>query len=413
MGNMKTDFSEKLRSLAKDSAAFEELVKLFETLESENRQKQEHLQLLEKAIGNDYDSILITDLQLDNSGPKIVYVNNGFTKLTGYTREEVIGKTPRILQGPKTDRTTLNKLVSDLKEGKSFFGQAINYRKDGSEFINQWDIHPLYNDSGEITHWVSYQHDITRRKNAETVFNETEVEFDNLMEYSKRILVDIKPDGTIIQANKAFRALSGFEKAQLEEKDFSMLLSAESQSVFSDDLLNSPSKGHAHLELLSENRQFIHVEVQAEVHQLDSGDFIRLTFQNVSMQKKILETLEHRLFAENTLIGSKNEFSYELEFDANDTPMFSYLSDGFASLTGFSKTEFLHSKTIQKLFGNDLNLVTHQWNHVKNGLDKVETVQITKNDGNQIPVLHYAQLNLSAKEKGKIRISGSMVLQEN
>ena len=98
------------------------------------------LKLLEYAIRNDYDSILITELDLDRPGPTIVYVNEGFTHMTGYTKEEVIGKTPRILQGPKTDRAILERLKRRLIEGQAFFGHTINYRKDGTEFINQWDI---------------------------------------------------------------------------------------------------------------------------------------------------------------------------------------------------------------------------------------------------------------------------------
>jgi PAS domain S-box-containing protein len=192
-----------LKSLCKDEASFEQLKSHLSTLEGEKDKLQENLRLLEEAIKGDYDSILITELDLEKPGPRIVYVNDGFTRMTGYKREEVIGKTPRILQGPKTDRATLDRLKRCLIEGKSFFGQAVNYRKDGSEFINQWDIHPIYNKEGDITHWVSYQHDISARKKAELTFLENDVEFDELYEYSKRTLVDINRKGELVMANKS------------------------------------------------------------------------------------------------------------------------------------------------------------------------------------------------------------------
>src|SRR5690606_29225144 len=134
-----------LRSCAIDEKAFEVLKDMFDKNLLSCKVVEKNLWLLEQAIKNDYDSILITDIQMQQGGPRIVYVNDGFTKMTGYTRDEVIGKTPRILQGPKTDRNTLDTLKKSLIEGHSFFGQAVNYRKDGSEFINQWDIHPIYN----------------------------------------------------------------------------------------------------------------------------------------------------------------------------------------------------------------------------------------------------------------------------
>src|SRR4030095_14308717 len=73
-------------------------------------QTEEQLRLLNTAIEQSSESVMITTAQLDRPGPQIVYVNPAFTKMTGYAPEEVIGKTPRILQGPKTDRAVLARL---------------------------------------------------------------------------------------------------------------------------------------------------------------------------------------------------------------------------------------------------------------------------------------------------------------
>jgi diguanylate cyclase (GGDEF)-like protein/PAS domain S-box-containing protein len=84
--------------------------------------------------------------------------------MAGYAREELIGKTPRIMQGPKTDRSELDRLRCQLSLGKPFDGQIVNYRKDGSEYVIEWYIVPLRNDAGEITHWMASQRDVTDRK---------------------------------------------------------------------------------------------------------------------------------------------------------------------------------------------------------------------------------------------------------
>ena len=87
--------------------------------------------------------------------------------MTGYTAAEAIGKTPRILQGPRTDKTVLSRLRKNLEHGELFAGEAINYRKDGKEFDLEWQIAPLRNAAGKITHFVAIQRDITERKKLE------------------------------------------------------------------------------------------------------------------------------------------------------------------------------------------------------------------------------------------------------
>lgn len=407
---MKEDLLKKVKELAKDDQAFNQLVQIIEEIHHQKETISSHLGLLESVISNDYDSIIITDLNLASPGPKIVYVNDGFTRLTGFTKEDAIGNTPRILQGPKTERPTLDRLKTCLLEGKSFFGQAVNYRKDGTEFINQWDIHPLYNQAGEMSHWVSYQHDITKRKSAEAIFNETEIEFDNLEEYSKRTLVDISLSGNIIQANNAFRALTGFDKAELANHVFSEFIDQKDLNTYLD-LLKKPSKSGKHtFHLKTKKQTLIQVEIENESHPLKSGELIRLNVHNVSMQKNVLKTLEDRLFKCTPVAQKDNEFSYELAFDDNQAPYFTFLSKGFDIVTGFSGNDFLNKDGWKKLIHqNDHEKAIQHLGNVLSGKDGVEELTITNAKGENIKILNCSQLDLSKKESGKIRITGSIV----
>jgi PAS domain S-box-containing protein len=113
--------------------------------------------LFEVTITHSFDAIMITE---NKSGYPIVFVNQSFTDMTGYERGELIGQSPTILQGPKTDRDVLNRLRRDISEGKIFHGQAVNYRKDGSEFIMEWKIAPVRDENGEITHYLAIQRSI-------------------------------------------------------------------------------------------------------------------------------------------------------------------------------------------------------------------------------------------------------------
>ena len=84
--------------------------------------------------------------------------------MTGYGAEEVIGKTPRILQGPKTDRKVLDQLRINLSSGQDFYGETINYHKDGSEFFMEMCISSIRSEDGHLTHYLAILHDVTMQR---------------------------------------------------------------------------------------------------------------------------------------------------------------------------------------------------------------------------------------------------------
>jgi two-component system cell cycle sensor histidine kinase/response regulator CckA len=120
--------------------------------------------LLTAALGQVRESVIITDTDLDEPGPRIVYVNPAFTKMTGYEPEEVIGRSPRFLQGPKTTRKTLDRLRAQLEKGERFEGEDINYKKGGAEFFIDWYIEPLRDAAGDIVYFLAVQRDVTERR---------------------------------------------------------------------------------------------------------------------------------------------------------------------------------------------------------------------------------------------------------
>ncbi|MBW4538508.1 MAG: PAS domain S-box protein [Myxacorys chilensis ATA2-1-KO14] len=128
---------------------------------------EEAIQLLLSAVQQSRDSIVITTANLNSPGPEMVYVNPAFSRMTGYRIEETLGKTPRFLQGPNTDRALLDRLRQALEQGKPFHAEAINYHKDGSEYYVEWNITPIRNAHHDITHFVAIQRDITERKRLE------------------------------------------------------------------------------------------------------------------------------------------------------------------------------------------------------------------------------------------------------
>ena len=133
--------------------------------EESRRRLARDRRLLAEALEQADESVLITDAEpLSEPGPRIVYANSAFEEMTGYDRKEIVGKTPRILQGPDTDRKTLASLRAALEAGQCWSGEAVNYRKDGSTYAVEWNVAPVLDGDGTISHWVSVQRDVTKER---------------------------------------------------------------------------------------------------------------------------------------------------------------------------------------------------------------------------------------------------------
>jgi diguanylate cyclase (GGDEF)-like protein/PAS domain S-box-containing protein len=114
------------------------------------------------------DGIVICDAELAaGSGMRVVYVNEAFSRDSGYTLDEIVGKSPKILQGPKTDLATLARIRKSLKAWQPIREEVLNYKKNGEEFWQSLNIFPVADSQGWFTHWVSIQHNVTPRKLAE------------------------------------------------------------------------------------------------------------------------------------------------------------------------------------------------------------------------------------------------------
>ncbi len=110
--------------------------------------------VLDAIVDHSLTSVMVTKAEPDTP---IVYVNDAFTDLTGYKQQDVIGKSPKILQGPETDKTVLDRLRDDLAAGRAFQGEAVNYRSDCSTFKMFWRVFPVTDDDGKPVYFVALQ----------------------------------------------------------------------------------------------------------------------------------------------------------------------------------------------------------------------------------------------------------------
>lgn len=135
---------------------------------SDKIKNEQQLKLLESVITNTKDAVLITDaIATDESGPKIVYVNEAFTRMTGYTREEILGKTPKLLHGPETDQQVIAKLYKAIEHWESCEIEVVNYKKNGEPYWINFTAVPVPDNMGSYSHWIAIEKDITERKKEE------------------------------------------------------------------------------------------------------------------------------------------------------------------------------------------------------------------------------------------------------
>jgi PAS domain S-box-containing protein len=141
-------------------------IKMIGAMQDVTSQKQEELRLklLESVITNTTDSVVITEPDHKTGDQTIIFVNDAFVEMTGYPFEELIGKSPRMFRGQKTDKKELKKIreaISDFKECQT---EIINYKKNGEEFWVNMSISPVINELGMPTHFIAIEKDVTERK---------------------------------------------------------------------------------------------------------------------------------------------------------------------------------------------------------------------------------------------------------
>lgn len=201
----------------------------------ERKRHQEQLRLFQSVVLNTNDAVLITEAEpTDGPGRRILYSNKAFTQITGYTLEEVVGKTAQILQGPKTDLNKIAQVRVALSNWEPITAEVINYRKDGSEFWVEFSFVPVVNESGRHTHWISVQRDITERKLSEQALRESEERFRSLIENALDIITVFGTDGTVWYASPSVERILGYKPAGVVGRKIS-------EYIHPDDIANACS----------------------------------------------------------------------------------------------------------------------------------------------------------------------------
>ncbi len=146
----------------------------------------------------------------------MIWVNAGFTRLTGYTLDEAIGRKPgALLQGPETNPATVRYMHEQLAKGEGLKVQLINYNKKGGKYWLASEIQPIRNEAGDIINFMAIQSDITERKNSENLLLETSALQRAMLEGAGYAIIATSPQGIIQLFNPAAERMLGYAAAEM------------------------------------------------------------------------------------------------------------------------------------------------------------------------------------------------------
>lgn len=218
--------------------------------QSEAAAAQQHttdrLKLLETCLDRLNDIVMITEAEPQKlPGHRILYVNSAFEKMTGYSREEIVGESPRKLKGPGTDPVESARIRESLKRWETIHAEVLNYKKNGEAFWNEMSISPVADATGWFTNWISIERDVTERRKAQ-----------DLMAANMKSLAELKaaldessivaitdPQGKITYANDKFCAISKYSREELIGQDHRIINSGFHPTEFIAELWETIRSG--------------------------------------------------------------------------------------------------------------------------------------------------------------------------
>ena len=224
---------------------------------TERREYEQELELKSKVMDEAPVGIIISDP--DREDNPMIYVNQGFEALTGYSKAEAVDRNCRFLQGEATRADPVATMREGIDEEKPVSVELRNYRKDGSQFWNRVSIAPVRDGDGTVTKYVGFQEDVSERKEREQNLQL----FRKAVENAGHSVFITDREGTIEYVNPMFEAQSGYGRAEAVGRKPSILNSGKQDNEFYDRLWQTVLAGDqwdARLINRHKNGELYHVE---------------------------------------------------------------------------------------------------------------------------------------------------------
>lgn len=205
---------------------------------TQRKQSREELSKLSSAVQRTPDPVLIA-----SANGAIEYVNAAFEKVTGFSAQEAIGQTPRILKSGVHPQEFYRRLWDTILAGQPWWGTFVNRRKDGQLYFAEASIAPIFSPQGKITHFVSVERDITERKQAEKKLKEFADEVSDLYNRAPCGYHSLDPEGVFIRINETELRWLGYSQDEILGKKFSDVIAKEDVTAFEASFATLKERG--------------------------------------------------------------------------------------------------------------------------------------------------------------------------
>lgn len=271
---------------------------------------EDSLLLLRTATELSFNSILIT-----GADRRIIYANPAFCNMTGYPLDELLGENPRMLQGPLTEQSVIDRMTAALQKNDSFNGSTINYRKNGRPYLVEWTISPICSASGELRYFISIQKDITQLHAEQSTGNL----FAKAIDAAYDGIFITNADGVIEFANQGFEIITGYSPNEVVGKKPSLLKSGKHDNTFYKGLWRHLNEGLPFRAMVTNRHKNGHeIHCQQTITPVKSSDGRITHFISIikDMTDRVFEELKLREQASHdSLTGLLNRRAGEIELD--------------------------------------------------------------------------------------------------
>jgi len=308
---------------------------------TEQKKYEQEIQKLNTAIEQSPATVVITDTE-----GNIEYVNPMFTKTTGYTEEEALGKTPRVLKsGEQTDHF-YKELWDTVTKGKIWVGEFHNKRKDGSLYWESATISPVKNKTGNITNYLAIKEDITEKKKIEQAFKESEEKFKAAFKTSPDAINIIRTsDSKYIEINEGFTKLTGYTEQDVinkTTKEVNIWYNKQDREKILKKLKKNGFKNNFEAKIQKKDGTIVYALISARIFELNNKKYILFVskdIQNIKDYEKELIIEKERAELSDKL---KSAFLANMSHEIR-TPMNGIL--GFSGL--LSRADLSEDKRVQ------------------------------------------------------------------
>ncbi|ERH05778.1 MAG: PAS sensor histidine kinase [Halonotius sp. J07HN4] len=333
---------------------------------TDKRERQRELRLLQQAIDNANIAITLSNpSQADNP---IVYANDAYGELTGYTKSETLGENCRCLQGKNTDETQVAALREAIDNEEPITVELRNYRKDGTEFWNRLTVTPIYDDDGTLIRYLGTQQDVTDRKESRQELQAEREFIQQALDSLEDLFYVVDPDGTIKRWNQTVADVTGYTAAELDGMSITQLIPNTDEEAISEAIESTLQGDETTAEAELQTTDGETIPFEWSIARLTDTDGETIGLVGIGRDISQRREREQRFQA---LVEKSNDSISVIDSDGR----FQYQSPSIEHILGYDHREVVGDAVWEYIHPDDHDAVQHWFESVLSNGSSTEPVE--------------------------------------